>query len=155
MRTVFNGWRRKAGVITLVMACGVSALWVRSRVWNDCLSVRRIARNNFSVCTYDRGLGLWWDWWNDDEYHAQLDQWFSVPKQAIEWKTNKTPDGTTTPIFEPLKQKSWHGFLFYRMTVGEAEESGMQLIVVPYHLPSLTLSLLSAYLILWRPRKRV
>jgi hypothetical protein len=30
MREFFRGWRRKAGVFTLVLACAVTALWVRS-----------------------------------------------------------------------------------------------------------------------------
>ena len=30
MRDVFKGWRRKVGVVTLGLACGFAATWVRS-----------------------------------------------------------------------------------------------------------------------------
>jgi hypothetical protein len=35
MREFFRGWRRKAGLVTLVMACAVMAMWARSRFIND------------------------------------------------------------------------------------------------------------------------
>lgn len=31
MFSVFNGWRRKTGVVTLLVACAVMVLWIRSR----------------------------------------------------------------------------------------------------------------------------
>ncbi len=30
MREFFRGWRRKVGCVTLVMACGLMGLWIRS-----------------------------------------------------------------------------------------------------------------------------
>jgi len=35
MGDVFHDWRRKAGAITLVMACAIAGLWVRSYVAED------------------------------------------------------------------------------------------------------------------------
>lgn len=39
MHTLFHGWRRKAGVATLVMACVLSGFWVRSLIFADIISV--------------------------------------------------------------------------------------------------------------------
>ncbi|HEY4263043.1 MAG TPA: hypothetical protein VGM98_22975 [Schlesneria sp.] len=39
MRTFFYGWRRKAGVVTLVMALAFMGLWMRSRASDDELAV--------------------------------------------------------------------------------------------------------------------
>jgi hypothetical protein len=35
MKEFFQGWRRKMGVATLVMACVLSGLWMRSRIFDD------------------------------------------------------------------------------------------------------------------------
>jgi hypothetical protein len=39
MGQFFRGWRRKLGVVTLVMACVFTAEWVRSLVYVDALTV--------------------------------------------------------------------------------------------------------------------
>ena len=39
MREFFQGWRRKVGVVTLVMACVLTAGWVRSFLIRDILSI--------------------------------------------------------------------------------------------------------------------
>ena len=35
MREFFMGWRRKAGVVTLMMACAACGLWLRSKTFSD------------------------------------------------------------------------------------------------------------------------
>ena len=37
MRAFFHGWRRKTGCVTLVIACVMMAVWVRSRIQVDCI----------------------------------------------------------------------------------------------------------------------
>jgi hypothetical protein len=43
MHTFFYGWRRKVGVVTLVMACVFMGVWIRSRVAPDTITI--FARN--------------------------------------------------------------------------------------------------------------
>lgn len=40
MWSFFHGWRRKAGVVTLVMALAMAAAWVRSCVVDDLIQIR-------------------------------------------------------------------------------------------------------------------
>lgn len=40
MREFFNGWRRKAGVVLLVMACAEMGGWIRSNIACDEIYVR-------------------------------------------------------------------------------------------------------------------
>lgn len=35
MKEIFHGWRRKVGVFTLVIACMLCGLWMRSRIFHD------------------------------------------------------------------------------------------------------------------------
>ncbi|MDB5348550.1 MAG: hypothetical protein JWP89_6927 [Schlesneria sp.] len=52
MREVFHGWRRKAGVVTLVMALGVMGLSIRVRVIQDDLAV-----GQYYLFTTREGIG--------------------------------------------------------------------------------------------------
>src|SRR4051812_3266689 len=45
MREFFKGWRRKAGVVTLVIACALAAGWVRSCVMLDIVYFPRRTSN--------------------------------------------------------------------------------------------------------------
>ena len=39
MHTFFHGWRRKAGVVCLVMACGLTSAWLRSVTYQDSFTI--------------------------------------------------------------------------------------------------------------------
>jgi hypothetical protein len=47
MREFFRGWRRKAGVVTLVMGLAVFAMWMRSM---GCADFFRIASKDLILC---------------------------------------------------------------------------------------------------------
>ena len=146
MREFFHGWRRKAGVATLVMACGLMAIWMRSVVKFDsvffyCGKVR------FGISSVDHRI------------------WFlkSTPlvgESSMTWHTQEhvgqfDPMGNANVVW----RKDWIGFHFgqyHRRLPGQtkAGEFKATSCTIPHWSLVLPLALLSAYLILWRPLKR-
>jgi hypothetical protein len=49
MHTFFHGWRRKTGVVTLVMSCALAGLWMRSRVVVDRYSIQYSEQRFFAI----------------------------------------------------------------------------------------------------------
>jgi hypothetical protein len=62
MRDFFGGWRRKAGVVTLVMACAVMWLWWRSWTTADYFRFKIGDRQHRISSTNEDGLA--WESWN-------------------------------------------------------------------------------------------
>lgn len=111
MLEFFRGWRRKTGVVTLVMALVLMTGWVRSFHFCDLLWIQSPWGSHFvySECGHFRA------WVFSGRRFATICGW--VLSQPGEWMH----DGNSVP-YGP--------------------------IVIP-------LTLLSAYLILWKPRKPV
>ena len=152
MKEFFEGWRRKAGLVTLVMACVVCSFWVRSAKWEDDLTVRATTDQTIAIRTYDIGIGVWWLWGLDEDVtngYAPLPRW-------IKWTTidHTRQFGVVAPLFETLKEQSLFGFSALRMTAPEDEAVGLQALIIPYYFPSLGLTLLSAYLLYPTSRKQ-
>jgi hypothetical protein len=105
MREFFKGWRRKTGVVTLMLACVFMACWVRSQTTYDVLSVC-----DCSVLSYSGDFCF--------DYYAR-------------------------PNSHPTKWESG------------AISRDMEFVGVPYSFVVLPLTLLSAYLLLSKPRKPV
>lgn len=61
MHTYFHGWRRKAGVVSLVMACLLCGMWVRSRIVGDGLLFQYLGKQRYFASAYGRII-----WWSDD-----------------------------------------------------------------------------------------
>lgn len=107
MHTFFHGWRRKAGVVTLVLALAVLVAWMRSQFVTD---------------TYDLF-----------EYHA----------------------GSRLLVLE--SRSGWLLIIKFRLfpnAVGPASLVQDGGVGINYFLMITPLTLLSAFLILWKPRKR-
>jgi hypothetical protein len=133
MWSFFNGWRRKAGVASLVMACAVFGIWMRSRVVQDTIVISLNGYSHFIVSEKDR---VWW---------------FASPlgdPPLILW----TP-GPLTPITAGhyVLQKGNGSTMQIEM---DTMWFGVNHIwLVSYWSVVLGLTLLSAYLILRKPRK--
>jgi hypothetical protein len=131
MRYFFRGWRRKAGIVTLVIAMGLMGLWMRSRAMVEMILVP--ARTRVHVALLLPGRVAW------------VSHRIDTPGE-VEWLQFPTT-GMRTLDFEEIEADcrqdlahSKQGYLELRMN--------LLATIVP-------LSLLSAYLILWRPRKRI
>ena len=124
MREFFRGWRRKVGCVTLVIACVLAAMWLRSFIVGDewfyvlgeqqymlLSSDGRVFLSSWDVNTRDRQFGV-----------------TSIPKSdpLFLWKTIGNQGAAH-------RSEHW--------------TRGYWQFTIP-------LTLLSAYLILWRPLKR-
>lgn len=128
MRQFFCGWRRKAGVVTLLLACLLAGLWIRTMVVVDRFSFSIGHRAH--ILSSDRG-GLWW---------MSLDQppttmaWYAVPVAELEkYHLNKSFIEVLHERFEQFSDiglNPTYRFVLYRWLI-----------------PPLTL--LSVYLMLW------
>jgi hypothetical protein len=129
MREFFHGWRRKAGVASLVMACAVTSLWIRSQANLDVVWLRVLGQQ-FAVNTSPGQLLMF----RLDTAHFDDVLWFSMETRSAEG----------VAIIKSIDHLN-----------GQHPEPGTHYLRIWYWSIVLPLTLLSAYLILWKPRKRV
>lgn len=128
MHIFFHGWRRKVGCVTLVMSLAVMGLWMRSRIVCDL----------FGIPIGERQTVLW-----------SLDgkaYWFGCNADGGDWF------GLTS---RQLNQKVLDGVNRQRAELAQQPAMEYKEWSVPYLPVAIGLTLLSAYLILWKPRKQV
>jgi hypothetical protein len=143
MWAFFYGWRRKAGCVTLLMALALMAGWIRS------LSIGDGAVVQFPHLTH---------------VLSSTGGHFSWMRHAGNFPTSDR----ITHLQWPVEQKVIHPFIFAEIDwqrrfrwngfeMGEGHLIGIPLMTwtIPYWSLAIPLTLLSAYLILGKPRKRV
>ncbi|MDB5343017.1 MAG: hypothetical protein JWP89_1394 [Schlesneria sp.] len=140
MHTFFQGWRRKAGGVTLLMACVVTGMWVRARQVDDVFGYSLFGMR-YIVATSADGLRLWQ--WNEAEVEAAHANQHSV---MINWGEIPGPDD-----FRGLENWPLYAEVI-RTVIGTPDQ--VWYCEVTYWPLTIPLILLSAYLILWKPRKR-
>ena len=150
MREFFKGWRRKAGCVTLVMACMLMAGWVRSLIIRDEITVHGSPRQT--------GVSM-------DGFVT----WSRFAPDAIKTEVTWTAKEITSQVRKESRRHGsydwkWEccGFLFGTITTKSTWWSrGIEFTntedywQVPYWSATVPLTLLSGFLILWKPRKKV
>lgn len=146
MREFFRGWRRKSGCITLGLALALMGMWVRSRIFED---------------------KMIWVWRGT----AHL---LNSEDGGISWTAYIGPSNTRELFWygsSPIKNDSHHGwwqakeecetqweFQFSGFSFGTATKGSFNQLakywLIPYWILVFPLTLLSACLLLWKPRKR-
>jgi hypothetical protein len=146
MREFFRGWRRKIGVMTLVVACVFMAGWVRSCTTEDDFESDSIY--DYQV-TIGGGQIIWWRIGAKDGVRNLQSKrtWRSRPLNWRLW-----PEASQTSGWDILTQYNVPGFsLKTGRRLGESTlvfgVASISWIVVP-------LTMLSAYLLLSNPRTR-
>ena len=144
MHTFFHGWRRKTGVITLVMACVLWCGWMRSRSKLDTVSIPILNRFHLLASAHGELGWLSVDWLGDEvwQWKTEENTEITVPP----WCAEKT----MTDVMERLQL----GLEVDGIMRGEKSARKPRLWRISYLSAVLALTLLSAYLILWKPRKR-
>jgi hypothetical protein len=129
MSEFFKGWRRKTGCVALVMACVLMGMWVRSRYLVDELSaLMPLDVNNYTLMSY-----------SDCIHMTVWKQAGLTPVEGWRWKSERLDAPRSVTIID-----SW---------AVELLEDGL-LWQIPYWFLVMPLTLLSAYLILWKPRPK-
>jgi hypothetical protein len=130
MREFFQGWRRKAGTVTLVLALAVAGIWMRSRIVCDTLQFKFRGRLHDIVSYSNQTSGVSWKY--ELEFPEVMD-WGSVPLKEVDVDDIEGTLANYREAYRDLGFSEWH---------------------IPYWSLVLPLTLLSAYLILGKPRKR-
>jgi hypothetical protein len=125
MHTFFHGWRRKTGVVTLVMSCALMGLWMRSQLITDtwCWSIG----HETEVVISGDGMLSWWRLSTQRPVARFWNPGFVV----------QTSDGTR-----------YANIGDWGVELGLSDS-----MTVPYWPFVIPLTLFSAYLMLWKPRK--
>ena len=142
MKEFFHGWRRKTGGVSLVLALVLWCGWVRSSREFHCLAVTNhiIIQSHKGRLTlfrdhYDSGKAVWW--WHGESTDEQYDPLEAEGGVTIDWR------------------RSFAGVTFGAYTVKDGlQPVRTDVYDVRYWSLVLPLTLLSAYLLLWKPRKR-
>ena len=124
MREFFRSWKRKVGVVTLVIACVVMMEWMRSYVAMDVLRFGGNKRQQGVVSL--NGELCWWAW-NVSE---------------VDWSLQ--------PNERPISDAVAHELTARRETSTYGD--GRREWIIPHRVIVLPLTLFSAYLLLSKPR---
>ena len=122
MSTLFQGWRRKAGCMLLVVACVVTGWWIRSHHVCDTFSFPMLGKQH--VIRMLAGRFCWSAGFPEGRY-----KWSLVSSAR---KEDDILELYSLPIF-PMNYRPW---------------------MIPFRWPAIVLTMLSTYLIFWKPRKR-
>lgn len=153
MKEFFHGWRRKAGLLTLFVACLFMAIWVRSLLVLDrfCLpqpdrmiltldgACRWLSYTPLADSDFTPGKPSRFKWISSElteEGRNNYDAFFMLSGGNIHWRWH------------------WGGFDFGAVSETiQMPPKRYEIRQIPYWSVVLPLTLLSAYLILWKPRK--
>ena len=126
----FKGWRRKAGLATLTMACVLMVGWMRSRVVSDEIMLTIHGRLHVIISENSRF------------------SWFGAygfsPISSVDWTS------TVMPLPEPDSDS--HRSVYFWVVDARMPHQRVCQWIFPYWSLVLPLTLLSAWLILWKPQ---
>ena len=125
MHEFFNGCRRKAGCVALVMALAMMGMWLRSMTVFDVVNISRWEQQ----CQIASARGMIFSAvWHETNPSYRRNDWGQLDLSKM--------DDPNVAI--QLAIDSWGSYDW----------------LIPYWSITIPLTLLSAYLILWKPRKR-
>ncbi len=139
MGDFFHGWRRKTGVATLVLALAFTGGWFRSDLIHDAFGSPIGKSRAAGLLSAAGQLGVYVTTDNDA---------YNIPKQPA-WKTCKRE--TFRALF-PARSGfiwSWH---YHEFGMLRHSSGNVSVVIIPYWSIVLPMSLLSAYLLLIKPR---
>jgi len=178
MAEIFKGWRRKLGLLTLVMACVSTCQWIRSERISD--QVIRYGNITYSILSqdgfmvFDRRTPLVLS-----DTKARRDAKIAKLNERIQYVSDRSilPFGVEC-IFRSIRiekdrrlpldenivrtnrdwfsgyevewQRDWGGFAF---GAGRGKWDHLELVIIPYWSIVMPFTLLSAYLLLTKPCK--
>lgn len=149
MREFFRGWRRKLGCVLLTISLASMGGWIRSLSLQDQIIVAR--HDSVQFFTSMNGALVWSRSspyylsasirWSSKEFNkAMLDSWYGA---EVRWKWQRFGFDFGAGSYT---DKSSVGGVFTRR---------VELWQVPYWAVTVPLTLISSYLILGKPRKKI
>ena len=142
MHEFFKGWRRKVGCVALALALVVMAGWIRSRFIFDNIVVVTDDQTFVTYLSCIHGVG----WYTSHYRKLKL----PATMHSLRYSTAEQPSNSEMVDGEG-KDLSQNLFVIY---VDDTDSDPQcQTIIVRYFVIAIPLTLLAAYLILWKPRK--
>jgi len=146
MREFFRGWRRKIGVVTLMMACIFMGGWCRSTMFHDICCVRA-NRTSFVELHSLR-----------HSFVCQLNYDSSDGPDLAEVRSFTMAESDFDPFQyygEFFSDHCWqqHGFGICRLPLGIIPKGSFDAISIPYWSITIPMTLISFSLLLSKPRK--
>jgi len=147
MPEFLRGWRRKVGCVVLFVACVMLGMWLKSRFMADTLTLPISHSTTLTISFFKRGIVL-----------VSLTEVGKFDARSIyprfQWTSERYPDRRTpgeipSPI-DAMAEEAVFGFNYY------GESSGFEsfrILLIPFLSVVGPLTLLSAYLLLYRPRR--
>ena len=153
MGNFFKGWRRKAGLVLLVIALAIAGAWGRSLMIRDELFVPR--KDALQVVASSCGTVRWARATPRPFYFEDLTSMRSYSKGFADDRERFENQDADHYWSWCTVEWRWGGIGF-DFGAGRDSSTGMQLErwAIPYWSLVSPLPMLSAYLILWKPRKR-
>ena len=145
MGTFFHGWRRQAGCVTLVPACGFMGLWARSRSFEDRLMLHFTKNTKQELLSSIEGLVCLGGWVSE----AKSDYYNYKGSRVFDYVRNERQ----ITVVKNFNVVSYRGFAYKRMVFAQ-QELVLILIAIPHWSVVLPLTSLSAWLLLRRPRPK-
>ena len=137
MREFFRPWRRKVGLVTLVMACVFAVGWIRSLTSTDAFQWN-LKSFGFGAVSTNKSVALFW---------GILDEPFG-------WSFPEFMSDNFSTIDEQLKGIDWQwGFADIRFGRDPTPATSAFVCVAHYSWIVFPLTALSAFLLLTKPRQ--
>jgi hypothetical protein len=160
MRSFLIGWRRKTGCILLMAALALMAGWVRSKYLFDVCNCPMGQNYAVALTSWQESFAIRVGWDKDDPWNDYC--WDT--RDHDNWGYVNDPESTCYRFKQPIPDGSGCFVTWYLLSDGagigvtplhQRSYCKMVFAIVPYWSVILPLTLLSAYLILWMPQKRV
>ena len=155
MKEFFRGWRRKVGVVTLVMACVFMGGWIRSSAMFDGIeSVSLKSR----YCIYSIKGRIRWSLTHSDQARVEKQETRFPSFQLKEKDTGefKAPEKYSGFVMGDFFLMSWSNLWGHYSDLvqspGPPASVSQTVAQVPYWSVVIPLTLLSAYLLLTKPK---
>ncbi|MBS0201253.1 MAG: hypothetical protein JSS49_00030 [Planctomycetes bacterium] len=145
MREFFKGWRRKVGCLLLVMACVLMGMWIKGKFNREMMEFRFDDHSAVEISFTATVIECEYQWET-----SRIGAFRDLP--FANWMTfpNKYCSIQSDAIFPAMTNTLW------KMSLGNgssANGKGIRLMI-PYWFLVLPVTLLSAYLLVWKPRQR-
>jgi hypothetical protein len=137
----FRPWKRKIGVLTLVMACVFVALWLRSKVLEERVILNLNKTTHHEIISSAEGLILVFDLYTVPEKNiSRTDRMIALVSRR---------DQVTIAKNHGLTLQNGFGWKLHSYPMQSLE---MVMVVIPHWLIAIPLTMLSAWLVLSKPR---
>jgi hypothetical protein len=156
MQEFFHGWKRKLGLVTLAFSCALTVGWLRSYVVDDQFAVnagRQVSGSNryfwlWHLVSADGSFYFGPVWTRFSELDRSALESEETYYRFTRWLTSDTADFPSSPL-----KYYWRfgGFGVYERCPGDPDNGGWRL-VFPYWSVTFPLIILSAWLLLRRPK---